>query len=91
MAKTIESNFYCTRCGKQGIPIQRKKGAEREGGHLKKLFCVSCKDEVNHVECKVSYTYENFLFEYENGNFDADGNRVRTYGQLRELIYNVKE
>lgn len=86
MAKTTESTFYCTRCGKRGIPIQRKKGAEREGGHLKKLYCVFCKDEVNHVECKSSYTHENFLFEYNNGNFDETGKRIMTYGQLKVKV-----
>ena len=71
------SEFYCIRCGRLGIPIPRKKGAEREGGHLKKLWCLYCKEEVNHVECKPysHYTYEDFLFERENGNFDEKGNR----------------
>lgn len=89
--KSVVSDFYCTSCGRRGIPIQRKKGAEREGGHLKKLFCLNCQREVNHAECKGSYTYDNFLFEYENKNFDEQGNRIRTYGQLKELVYNGKE
>ena len=71
------SDFYCTRCGRQGIPIPRKKGAEREAGHLKKLWCLYCKEEINHVECKPysHYTHEDFLFEKEHNNFDEKGNR----------------
>ena len=37
MAKNIFDDFYCTSCGKKGIPIVRKAGAGRESGHLKKL------------------------------------------------------
>ena len=28
------------------FPILRKKGKERESGHLKKLFCFKCKKEI---------------------------------------------
>ena len=36
---TTQSKFFCTKCGKEGIPVQRKCGQDREGGHLKKLSC----------------------------------------------------
>ena len=85
------SSFYCTCCGNKGIPIARWRGAERNAGHLKKIYCLKCKKEVNHVECKGSYTYNNFLFEFENHNFDENGNRIRTYGQLKEWVYNNKK
>lgn len=90
--RLIESEFYCTRCGSRGIPVQRKIGQEREAGHLKKLFCLKCKQDQNHVECKpwTKYTHDDFLVEMEYHNFDKDGNRIRTYGQLKELINNGK-
>lgn len=71
------SNFYCTCCGNKGIPIFRVSGQEREPGHLKKLYCLFCQQEVNMVEVKPTgkYSLENFLIEYENGNFDNTGNR----------------
>lgn len=71
------SNFYCTCCGNKGIPIFRVSGQEREPGHLKKLYCLFCQQEVNMVEVKPTgkYNLENFLIEYENGNFDNTGNR----------------
>ena len=85
-------DFYCTQCGEKGIPILRRLGAERNAGHLKKLFCLKCNKETNHAECKPfsKYTYEDFLVEFNYGNFDKEGNRIRTYGQLKELINNGK-
>lgn len=76
MAKYMASHFYCTQCGKEGIPVQRKKGQERESGHLKRLYCIYCKEEVNHVEIKDNdtYTYDDFLEEFNLGRF-KDGNR----------------
>lgn len=88
----VQDEFYCTICGSQGIPIARQKGRERAAGHLKKLFCLKCNQETNHIECKPfsKYTYEDFLIEFNYGNFDKEGNRVRTYGQLKELINHGK-
>lgn len=76
MGVTI-SEFYCTECGQKGIPIARKKGKQREAGHLKKIFCLTCQKETNHVEIKPfgSYTKQDFLEEYELGRF-VNGKRV---------------
>ena len=65
------SEFYCTKCGKKGLPVMRKKGQQREPGHLKKLYCIFCKEEVNHAEIRSigGYTYEDFLEEFEAGRF----------------------
>lgn len=72
-----QSRFFCTECGNEGIPIMRPVGRQREPGHLKKLYCIHCKKEVNHVEIKETgnYTYEDFKKEYELGRF-IDGNRI---------------
>ena len=86
----VMSEFYCTQCSQKGLPIWRRTGAEREGGHLKKIYCLNCKKETNHVECKpfTKYSYEDFKTEYEYGNFDETGKRIRTYKELRSLINN---
>lgn len=88
----ISSEFYCAKCGTKGIPIPRKKGAEREAGHLKRIYCLKCKQEWNHVECKnfSHYTHEDFLIEMKYNNFDELGNRKMTYGELKGLIHNEK-
>ncbi len=78
MSKTLTSDFYCTKCGHKGIPIVRAKGAQREPGHLKRLYCLFCQEEHNHVEIKPigsKYKYEDFFEEYTLGRF-VNGNRV---------------
>ena len=59
----LDHEFYCTRCGNKGISVVRDKKRSREKGHLKKLYCLTCKEEINHVECSMAlgYTYETFL------------------------------
>lgn len=85
-----DNEFYCTKCGNKGIPVVRIKGAEREAGHLKKLFCLTCQSETNHVECRPwsGYTKEDFWTEFYNNNFDPEGNRIRPYNELRRMINN---
>lgn len=88
------SDFYCVYCGTKGIPIWRKKGRAREAGHLKKIWCLHCKKETNHAECKpnTQYTYNDFLFEFNNHNFNEEGNRIKTLKELRrdyeKTLYN---
>lgn len=76
--KVTPSRFFCTRCGKEGIPIQRKKGQERSSKHLKNLYCLYCGTECNHAEIRYGdthYTIEDFKEEFELGRF-VDGQRI---------------
>lgn len=75
--ETTTSDFYCVQCGNKGIPIARKVGSQREAGHLKKLYCPYCKEEVNHAEVRPfgSYNYEDFELEFKLGRF-VDGLRI---------------
>lgn len=86
----VTNDFYCVKCGGKGIPLPRRKGAEREAGHLKRLYCLSCQKEWNHVECRVfsHYTYDDFQVEMQYNNFDDEGNRKMTYGELKGRIHN---
>jgi len=76
----LTSDFYCTQCGNRGIPIARKDNKIREPGHLKKLFCLKCGTYTNHVECRGfgRYTHEDFLIEFEKGNFNSKGTRINS-------------
>ena len=86
------SDFYCTQCGNKGIPILRKKGKEKEPGHLKKLYCLCCKDDVNMAEVKYNgkYSLEDFLIEFKGGNF-INGNRIMPYKQFIAEYKNQKK
>lgn len=68
------SDFYCVKCGQKGIPIARKIGSQREAGHLKKLYCINCGQEVNHAEVRPfgAYNYDDFKLEYDLGRFVDD-------------------
>lgn len=83
-----QSRFFCTECGNEGIPIMRPAGQQREPGHLKKLYCIHCKKEVNHAEVREigGYTEEDFRKEFELGRF-KDGQRVE--GKNLLLCSNV--
>ena len=86
----IQSDFYCTQCGKKNISIMRPKSQLRENGHLKKLFCHTCKKETNNVECNYErgYTYEDFLKEFEHHNFDENGKRKISCRLFRGMMKN---
>ncbi len=81
-------DFYCVFCGRKGFPIVRVKN-DKEPGHLKKLFCLYCNKETNHVEISFNgkYTLEDFLCEFNNKNFDEEGNRYDpSYKHFEALI-----
>jgi len=73
--KKESHSMYCTKCGNKGITVCRERTTKREKGHLKKLWCIYCKEEVNHVEITNDYTIDMFHYEFEHNNF-VDGERV---------------
>ena len=90
---TYNHEFYCTQCGKKGIPVSRKKNHLKEQGHLKKLFCVHCNKEVNHVEVIENSQYDKQIFmdEFSSGNFDIEGNRRISLKEWKRTYYGNKE
>jgi hypothetical protein len=82
--ETTTSEFYCVHCGNQNVPIARKIGKQREAGHLKKLYCIHCKETWNCAEVRPfgEYNREDFEFEFHYGNFDEEGNRIMPYKQF---------
>lgn len=72
------SDFYCTQCGKKGLPVVRSKGQSREPGHLKKMYCPYCKVQNNMAEVRPfgQYKYKDFLTEFTFGNFTPEGLRI---------------
>ena len=57
---TVEHDFYCINCGKKGMPLARKTGKQKEKFHRKRLYCLNCKTEVNHIECRNQEEVETF-------------------------------
>lgn len=43
------SKFICSQCSGANF-LPRKTSKQRERGHLKRIYCVKCKEEVNHIE-----------------------------------------
>ena len=69
---TTISDFYCTECGRKGIPIPRQNGKHWEPGHLKTLYCLACGKETNHAEVRSigsAYTKDDFMMEFALGRF----------------------
>lgn len=67
MASYGEHQFRCIRCGKAGIPLQRKQGHQHGRMHRKKLYCPHCKCEINHIEIKSLEDLEEFMMNWETG------------------------
>lgn len=44
------SRMVCTNCNREGIPIPRKVSQARAQGHLKELYCLTCRGFHNHIE-----------------------------------------
>ena len=88
-----EDEFYCTKCGnRQKFNIPRPISKQRPAGHLKRMYCFTCKKERNFVECKPfasKYSYQDFLLELYCKNFDEDGNRKEDYGVFKNKVVNV--
>lgn len=81
--KTRLSEFYCTGCGNKAMPIQRKESKLKKSGHLKKLYCIYCRREMNCCEIRPysnSYILENFRNEFESGVF-INGLRNGVFGK----------
>lgn len=70
--KSVESNFYCLVCGRPGIPLQRRASLQRAKGHRKKLYCVWCQKECNHIECKTQEEIDAFREKYEKGEYEKE-------------------
>lgn len=85
-----DSAFFCTQCGKRGLPVIRFNGKKHEPGHLKVLYCPYCKKTVNACEVNEfgKYTYADFAEEFEQGNFDAEGVRKIPYKQFYAQMHD---
>lgn len=64
-----QHTFYCMNCGSKGIPIPRTRSHRRESLHRKRLYCLHCREEVNHIECNTLEEVEIFKEKFEKGEY----------------------
>lgn len=76
------NDFYCINCGNKGLPIQRNKGFQHAKMHRKKLYCIYCKAEVNHIECKNFEEVEEFKENFANGVYKDEAEESVSHGGL---------
>lgn len=67
-----EHKFFCLNCGRQGIPIRRKKGQQHGAFHRKKLYCPWCKVTINHIECRNDEEVKEFLEHFQKGEYQNE-------------------
>ena len=80
MGRNLETHdFYCIRCGKKGIPVVRKRGHQHGKHHMKKLFCLNCQEEINHVECKNYADVIEFKEKFERGEYSDAAKESLSY------------
>ena len=79
MRKYKTHEFYCISCGQKGIDLMRKQGYQHEKFHRKKLYCIYCKKEVNHIECKTLEEVEEFKINFENGVYKEEAEESISY------------
>ena len=65
-------DFYCINCGSKGINLFRSKGQRRSSFHRKKLYCPTCKETVNHIECRFPWEVEEFKTNFINGVYENE-------------------
>ena len=82
---TTEHSFYCINCGNKGIPIPRNKGFSHKKMHRKKLYCIFCKQEINHVECKTIEDVEKFKQDFKNGAYLDEAKESLSYMRMSSI------
>lgn len=70
-------DFYCCKCGRKGIPVQRPNNQKRAKMHKKRLFCIYCGGVINHVEVTNKYELSAFKEAFERGDYSNE-----------EIVYN---
>ena len=71
--------FYCMKCGNKGIPLARNQGHQHGRFHRKKLFCLYCREEVNHIECKTPEDVAEFRKNFELGVYKDEAEDSVSY------------
>ena len=79
------SDFYCIQCGNRGIPISRPNSLKRGKMHRKKLYCCTCKEEINHIECKNDCEVAEFKINFMNGVYKDECEASISYVRMSRI------
>ena len=81
-SKTILHHFYCSKCGNRGIDLQRKTCKDKGKFHKKKLWCIYCKDEINHIECRNEAEIIKFKQDFKEGVYNDEAENSLSHVRL---------
>lgn len=81
---TLESRLYCPGCGKEGIPIQRKKSNQKEKFHRKKMYCPWCKKTLNFIQIRNEKELEEFKEHFYAGDYEEE---VKNFKEEVNIIW----
>lgn len=81
MAKNnqVFTELFCLNCGNKGIPIYRQRNKMRETGHRKALYCIHCRETVNHYECRTPNEAVEFKERFSAGEFAEEAKNSIAY------------
>ncbi len=80
-----QHQFYCIKCGQAGMPLARQASRRRERFHRKVLYCIHCKEEVNHIECKNEADIIEFKENFANGVYKDECEESLAYLRSKRI------
>lgn len=81
----LTSEFWCINCGNKGIPIVRERGHRRGPGHRKAMYCITCKQTVNHVETRNEEEARKFREDFAAGLFREEAKQSIEFAKNEKL------
>lgn len=72
MASLTEHRFFCMNCGHEGLPVWRKTSHKHQKHHRKKLYCPTCRMDVNHIECRNDEEVKEFKEAFAAGEYKEE-------------------
>lgn len=71
--KVVQTELFCGECGMK-MPIIRKASKKKSKGHLKHMYCPSCKEVQGFLEQSVEDKNVSFWENFQNEQIQLDNN-----------------
>lgn len=75
----VSSSFYCMNCGCRGLTLPRTRAHQREKFHRKRLYCPTCRIDVNHIECRNDIEAYEFKEDFAAGVYKEEAQNSIDY------------